>query len=175
MQKNLLIAICVIVGLAVGFGLGVFAAPTILFGGHHFPMHGFQNRTATSSANVTHLQYSVNIATKPGIGEYLVNSTGWALYMYVPDTPNSGKSTCYGQCAVVWPIFYTANLTIEPGIDSSLFGVINRTDGTKQITFNGYPLYYYEYDTGAGSVNGQGVGKIWYVMSPNGTIIYNAT
>jgi predicted lipoprotein with Yx(FWY)xxD motif len=74
---------------------------------------------------------------------------------------------------VRWPIFYTSNLTIQPGINMSLFGTINRTDGTKELTFNGYPLYYYEYDTGAGNINGQGVGQIWYVMSPSGTVIYN--
>ncbi len=175
-NNNILIVICVAVALLVGFGVGLFAAPYILFGGHHFPPSGgFRNRTAVSSANVVHLQYAVNIATKPGIGQYLVNSTGWALYMYVPDTPNSGKSTCYGECAIAWPIFYVSNLTVEPGINKSLFGMINRTDGTKELTYNGYPLYYYEYDTGAGNINGQGVGKIWYVLSPSGTVIYNNT
>ena len=58
--------------------------------------------------NCRSAEYAVDIATKPGIGQYLVNSTGWALYMYVPDVPNSGKSTCYGECANAWPIFYTS-------------------------------------------------------------------
>jgi predicted lipoprotein with Yx(FWY)xxD motif len=176
MKSNVLLIIGIVVALVVGFGIGLFAGPYILFMGHgHFHPGGFQNGSTGNPANVVHLQYAVNIATKPGIGQYLVNSTGWALYMYVPDTPNSGKSTCYGQCAIAWPIFYTSNLTVEPGINASLFGIINRTDGTKELTFNGYPLYYYEYDTGAGNINGQNVGKIWFVMSPNGTIIYNTT
>jgi predicted lipoprotein with Yx(FWY)xxD motif len=175
MKKNILLIIGIVVSLIVGFAVGLFAGPYILFGGHHFPPGGVPNRSLNSNtpASTVHLQYAVNIATKPGIGQYLVNSTGWALYMYVPDTPGSGKSTCYGQCAVAWPIFYTSNLTIQPGINMSLFGTINRTDGTKELTFNGYPLYYYEYDTGAGNINGQGVGQIWYVMSPSGTVIYN--
>jgi predicted lipoprotein with Yx(FWY)xxD motif len=176
MKSNVLLVICVIVALIVGFGVGAFAGPYLLFRGHgHFPAGGFQNRSTTNSANVVHLAYAVNIATLPGIGQYLVNSTGWALYMYVPDTPNSGKSTCYGQCATLWPIFYTSNLTVQPGINISMFGVINRTDGTKQLTYNGYPLYYYEYDTGAGNINGQNVDQIWYVLSPSGTVIRNST
>jgi predicted lipoprotein with Yx(FWY)xxD motif len=174
MKTNTLIIICAVVALVIGFGAGVFAAPYILFRGHHLPPGGLQNRS-TSNANAVKLQYAVNIATKPGIGQYLVNSTGWALYMYVPDKPGSGQSTCYGQCAVVWPIFYVSNLTVQPGINASLFGTINRTDGTKETTFNGYPLYYYEYDTGANNINGQNVGNIWFVMSPSGNVIYNTT
>ncbi len=177
MKTNMLIVICAVVALLIGFGIGVFSAPYILFSGHHYGSGGggsFSRNRTTTIATV-HYNYSVNIATLPGIGQYLVNSTGWALYMYTPDTPFSGKSTCYGQCAIVWPIFYTANLTVEPGINASLFSVINRTDGTKEITFNGYPLYYYEYDTGSGNINGQNVGQVWYVMSPQGTIIYNST
>lgn len=158
-KKNILFAVGIVVALAVGFGL--------LFSGRGHFLLGNQS--------VGHLQYAVDIATKPGIGQYLVNSTGWALYIYVPDTPNTGKSTCYGKCTIAWPIFYTSDLTVQPGISASLFGAINRTDGTKELTFNGYPLYYYRNDTGAGSINGQGVGKIWYVLSPSGMVIYNTT
>lgn len=172
-SKNVLI-IAVIVAFVVGVIAGVFLAPTVLFHGHRpgsFAGRGNHNSTKTYA----HYNYSVNIATLPGIGQYLVNSSGWALYMYVPDTPNSGKSTCYGECVIAWPVFYASNLTVEPGINASLFGNITRTGGSKETTFNGYPLYYYEYDTGAGNINGQGVGGIWYLMSPSGAIIKNSS
>ncbi len=176
-NKNLIIYVAVAVAFFVGLVGGIFVGPLILFHGHGRYLaggfHGSQTNHTTNSS--VHYNYSVDIATLPGIGQYLVNSTGWALYMYVPDVPNSGKSTCYGECAVAWPIFYTPNLTVEPGLNLSLFGTINRTDSTKEITYNGYPLYYYEYDTGAGNINGQDVGGIWYLLSPSGTIIKNTT
>jgi plastocyanin len=43
-----------------------------------------------------------------------------------------------------------------------------RKEGTTQVTYNGWPLYYYAKDQKAGDTTGQDVGKVWYVLSPKG-------
>jgi len=131
---------------------------------------GAANTTsAQTTANATTIAaqkpYGVNVAYNATVGNYLVNATGWTLYLYTSDTPNSAKSTCYGGCATYWPIFYVANLTVPAGLNQSAFGTINRTDGTKQLTYDGWPLYYYLGDKAPGQLSGQGVGGTWYAVT----------
>ena len=52
------------------------------------------------------------------------------------------------------------------GVDASLLGTTTRKDGTTQVTYNGWPLYYYVKDQKPGDVTGQDVGDVWYVLSP---------
>lgn len=118
--------------------------------------------------------YTVNLWYNSTVGYYLTNATGFSLYMYTPDTPHSGNSTCYGGCAKVWPPFYTAKLNTAPGLNASNFGTITRTGGAKQTTYLGYPLYLYAYDAKAGQTNGQGVGHVWYLLSASGPIMPGA-
>jgi predicted lipoprotein with Yx(FWY)xxD motif len=45
------------------------------------------------------------------------------------------------------------------------FGVITRSDGSKQATWNGHPLYTYIGDTAAGQAKGNGLnlsGGVWH-------------
>jgi predicted lipoprotein with Yx(FWY)xxD motif len=56
-------------------------------------------------------------------------------------------------------------------VDASLLGTTQRKDGTVQVTYDGMPLYYYFKDHAAGDVTGQGVGNVWYVLSPDGKIV----
>jgi predicted lipoprotein with Yx(FWY)xxD motif len=50
-------------------------------------------------------------------------------------------------------------------------GTITRADGSKQVTYDGHPLYYFIRDKDAGDAYGQGVnafGASWYVLAPSG-------
>ena len=40
-----------------------------------------------------------------------------------------------------------------------------------QVTYNGWPLYFYAGDTAPGDTNGQGQGGVWYVVDPTGNPI----
>lgn len=113
----------------------------------------------------------LEIAYNAIVGNYITNSTGWALYMFANDTRGSRNSSCYGGCAVYWPPFYSSNLTTVSGINASLITVINRTGGTKQDVYNGYPLYYFLGDKQAGEVKGQGVAGTWFVLAPSGNVV----
>jgi predicted lipoprotein with Yx(FWY)xxD motif len=130
-------------------------------------IYGNSNASSVSTTSSAP-QYSVNLSYNVSVGNYLTNATGFSLYMYTPDTPYSGNSTCYGGCAKAWPPFYTSTLSLPQGLNASEFGTITRTDGTKQTTYMGYPLYFYAYDKQAGQTNGQGVGHVWYLLTASG-------
>ncbi|MCO6042090.1 hypothetical protein [Thermococcus alcaliphilus] len=115
--------------------------------------------------------YTVNIAYKDGVGYYLVDKEGRALYYFAKDVPNSGKSACYGDCAQKWPVFYEEELNLPPGLDKEDFSVITRDDGSKQLAYKGWPLYYFFKDEKAGDTNGEGVKGVWFVMKPDYTLM----
>ena len=106
------------------------------------------------------------------LGSILTDDKGMTLYMYVPDAPN--VSVCEGPCLVAWPPVMLKeketleNVKLEAGLRRSRLGVAMRFDGSRHVTYNGWPLYYWARDKAAGDVNGQFVGNVWFVMSPAG-------
>ena len=82
--------------------------------------------------------------------------------------PNSGKSACgAGPCLDNWPAFTVddaSQLKADSGVSGKL-DVITRDDGTKQVTYNGQPLYYFAGDTAAGTTNGAAIPN-WGVANP---------
>jgi len=89
----------------------------------------------------------------------------------VPDRRE--RSTCYGTCASVWPPLRPGGtLTAGHGITQARLSIIARRDGTKQVAYNGHPLYYYVGDRAAGQTAGQGkdqFGGAWYLVKANGS------
>ena len=78
-------------------------------------------------------------------GRVLFDGKGGALYLFTADS--GGKSTCYGECAVEWPPFYArGKLTAGPGVKQGKLGRTTRSDGRKQVTYAGKPLYYWYRD-----------------------------
>ena len=109
----------------------------------------------------------VNASQNATLGSFLVDSMGMTLYIYTKDTPNT--SVCYGGCATAWPPLLTNGAPIAgTGVTASMLGTTTRTDGTVQATYNGWPLYYFAKDKVAGDTTGEGVGSVWYIMTPAG-------
>ena len=97
---------------------------------------------------------------KVGAVTVLTTAKGLTVYTFAADSP--GKSNCYGSCAGYWPPV-TGSPSAAPGIPGT-FGTTTRTDGTKQITWNGHPLYTYVGDHGPGSASGNNLninGGLW--------------
>jgi predicted lipoprotein with Yx(FWY)xxD motif len=103
------------------------------------------------------------------LGTILVDSKGNTLYVFMQDT--SDVSTCTGDCAASWPALIAKGEVKAGGggdVDESLLGTSPRDDGTMQVTYNGHPLYHFSGDAAAGDTNGQGIGDVWFVVSPTG-------
>lgn len=113
---------------------------------------------------------TIDLGKNAKFGSILVDDKGMSLYLFTNDTPN--KPTCYNKCATFWPPLLTSGFPVAgSGFDDSMFGTVPRTDGTTQVTFNGWPLYYYAKDKQPGDVTGQGVTNNWYLVSPTGDAI----
>ena len=103
-----------------------------------------------------------------GNQQVLVDSSGMTLYWFVPDT--STKSNCSGSCATYWPPV-KGPVTAGSGVTGTL-GTITRSDGTKQATYLGHPLYTYVGDKGPGQNKGNGLnisGGLWWEMTVSGS------
>jgi predicted lipoprotein with Yx(FWY)xxD motif len=101
------------------------------------------------------------------LGMIIVDAQGRTLYKFDNDT--AGTSTCYDQCAANWPALVAAGTpTAGPGLDASKLTTVDRTDGTKQVKYGEFPLYYFAADKAVGDTNGQGKGKIWWVVGADG-------
>ncbi len=105
------------------------------------------------------------------LGTVLTDARGMTLYFFTPDIPGSGNSTCYGQCEKFWPVFFTPSPVLSPPLAAADFSVITRTDGTKQTSYKGWPLYYYLSDTRPGDLKGEGVTGNWFVAKPDYTVM----
>ena len=109
-------------------------------------------------------------------GKIIVDGPGRALYLF--DADRSPVSTCYTACATAWPPFVmTQPPTAGLDLAQALTSTTTRNDGSKQVTYNGHPLYYYIGDAGPGQVNCQAVvefGGGWYVLDGQGNKISRA-
>jgi len=106
-------------------------------------------------------------------GSFLTSGSGRAVYLWAADSMN--KSTCSGACAGAWPpVTATGKVTAADGAKAADLGTIPRSDGSKQVTYDGHPLYYFAGDSGPGQADGQGsdsFGAKWWLVAPAGTKI----
>ena len=123
--------------------------------------------TPTAASAMTGTAATVNVGKNSKYSAFLVDGKGMTLYLFTKDTPDT--STCYDKCATAWPPLLTNGKPVAgSGVDESKFGTTTRTDGTTQVTYNGWPLYYYAKDQQPGDTTGDGVGSVWYLITPSG-------
>jgi predicted lipoprotein with Yx(FWY)xxD motif len=106
-------------------------------------------------------------------GRVLFDGSNRALYAFTGDR-RGGPSRCYGACAAAWPPYIVSG-TFRPGAGTkrSLYGTTRRRDGRRQLTYRGWPLYYYVADP-VGQVLCQNVfefGGLWLVVRASGRLV----
>jgi predicted lipoprotein with Yx(FWY)xxD motif len=131
------------------------------------------------------LPINIKAAKEPDFGDYLRVGNDLTLYMFELDTPKT--SNCYdttspaSSCATVWPPYLIASgvtPTVGPGLTLSLLSTTVRKDGKIQLTYNGWPLYYYRGEVNPPApfkVKCQAIlesGGLWFIISPNGRVNY---
>jgi predicted lipoprotein with Yx(FWY)xxD motif len=107
------------------------------------------------------------------LGTVVVDGTGYTLYRFDKDKPKPSKSNCNGSCATQWPPVLVASADEAKavkldGVDAGAVNTVKRTDGKLQLTIGGWPVYRYSGDKAAGDTTGQGVGKVWFAVTPAG-------
>jgi predicted lipoprotein with Yx(FWY)xxD motif len=115
---------------------------------------GVELKTATSAA-----------------GPIVVDKDGKSVYFFTKDLKDSPTSACKDACAAAWPAVTTSSdVPAVEGIAGTV-GTITTAGGTKQITINGMPVYYYAKDAKAGDILGEGINNVWYLVSPSGQML----
>ena len=126
---------------------------------------------ATGSANAPEIS-SVAAARSP-YGTILFDGRGFVLYAFTKDP--RGRSACVGACAKAWPPYIvTGKPQAGRGVDAVRLGTIRRSDGSRQATYAGRPLYFYVGDRKPNQILCQNVsefGGLWLVVRPNGTVV----
>ena len=114
----------------------------------------------------------VSVSNNPKLGKILVDSKGFTLYYFEKDKKGGSTSSCSGACASVWPPLTGSGAPKgEKGASASKLGTIKRSDGSTQVTYNGWPLYTYQGDSKPGDANGNDFtqfGAQWYALTPAG-------
>jgi|tagenome__1003787_1003787.scaffolds.fasta_scaffold20980308_3 predicted lipoprotein with Yx(FWY)xxD motif len=132
--------------------------------------------TASANAPVPSADGALLSAQATSLGTILVDGKGRTVYEFAND--KNGLSTCSGGCAANWP-FVAASTSLPtslPGVTGSL-GTTTRSDGARQVTVAGHPVYTFAGDARPGQTNGQGVvldGGLWTVASAAGAPLTSA-
>lgn len=148
-MKKPLIAIIVIILIAVG-AYALFHKSS--------PSTPAASNSNTSSQNQTSSGPIIQTKTASGVGSYLADANGNALYTYGADT--NGVSNCTGSCLYNWPIYQATQTTSLP----TNVTVITRSDGAMQYAYKGMPLYTFTSDS-PGHVTGDNI-QDFHVAKP---------
>ncbi|TMM08724.1 MAG: hypothetical protein E6F98_15755 [Actinobacteria bacterium] len=128
--------------------------------------------TALNSGGAT-----VKTAANAKFGTVLVGSTGKTLYRYTVDSKGVNRCTSNAACNKYWPpllVKATAKPIAGGGASASLIGTIKAAHGMRQVTYAGFPLYFFAGDTKAGETSGQGFQSQWYVVNTKGAFVKHA-
>jgi predicted lipoprotein with Yx(FWY)xxD motif len=123
--------------------------------------------TASQSSGATATSPVLRVASKANVGRILVDAQGRTLYRYTPD--RNGKSMCTGACSIEWPpatVKGSGPLTAAGA--KGTVSTTTRADGTKQLSFEGMPLYRFSQDATTADAKGQGDEHIWFVIPAKG-------
>jgi predicted lipoprotein with Yx(FWY)xxD motif len=109
---------------------------------------------------------SVRVA-QTKLGRILVNGQGRTLYLYMKD--RGTKSACSRRCSQVWPPATVSGApTAGPGVAAAKLTTTRGADNSRQLVYNGHPLYTLTADVRPGQINGEGFLGTWYVLSAAG-------
>ncbi|MCF3110331.1 hypothetical protein LL912_16220 [Niabella sp. CC-SYL272] len=73
---------------------------------------------------------------------YLTDARGITLYAFTIDKSNTSNCTSAG-CLGTWPVYVMDKIVVPSYLNKADFTVITHPSGSKQLTYKGWPLYYY--------------------------------
>ena len=129
---------------------------------------------ASSSSSATG---TVKAVKSTSFGTILVSSKGRTLYRYTIDRKNVNRCSSVAACNKYWPPLLVkagAKPTAGAGAKASMLGTIKAKNGMRQVTYAGWPLYYFAGDSANGQTKGQAFEKEWYVVNTSGGLVKSA-
>ncbi|ODA67763.1 Secreted repeat of unknown function [Methyloligella halotolerans] len=122
---------------------------------------------------------TVTLKESENFGKYLADGDGRPLYLFTTDTQGKGDSkpasSCEADCLKAWPPYIVKKAPeAGEGVNADLIGVME-SEGSSQVTYNGWPLYYFIKDEGKDAPQGQdkhGFGGEWYLLTADGEKVH---
>jgi predicted lipoprotein with Yx(FWY)xxD motif len=118
-----------------------------------------------------------SIARASGVGNVVVDGKGRTVYILTSGGHTNVPCTSASGCTKLWPTLPLSGgmsaATAGAGVKASLLGTKN-SGGKTYPTYNGWLMYQYSGDSGAGQANGEGIksfGGTWYVLNAAGNPI----
>ncbi|MEV5965120.1 hypothetical protein AB0L70_25350 [Kribbella sp. NPDC051952] len=105
-----------------------------------------------------------------GFMPFVTNGAGRTIYRFDNDSNKPAKTTCFGECTKKWEPVLAGKKGVKilsSKINGARVGLIDRPEG-KQVTLNGWPLYYFAKDKKLGETAGYGVNNKWFAIAPDG-------
>lgn len=102
------------------------------------------------------------------LGTIVADGLDFTLYRFDNDSAHPSRSTCVEECATTWPPLIVEDPLTFEGFDEEQVGQVMRSDGRRQVTIGGWPVYTFVGDESPGELNGQGVNDLWFAIDPEG-------
>jgi predicted lipoprotein with Yx(FWY)xxD motif len=106
------------------------------------------------------------------LGGILASASGRTLYEFTRDHPDRDTCASISGCSEIWPPLQSAgHLSAGAGVHASLLSSIRLSNGTRQVTYAGHPLYLYSGDSGPAEtayVGASQFGGSWYAVNSSG-------
>jgi predicted lipoprotein with Yx(FWY)xxD motif len=85
-------------------------------------------------------------------------TNGMTIYAFDKDT--GAESTCYDQCAAMWPPYLgESKAALTKG-----WTLVPRKDGKMQFAYDGHPMYFFAKDAAKGDAKGDGMNGVWHIV-----------
>ncbi|WP_293313337.1 hypothetical protein [Pedobacter sp. UBA5917] len=109
-----------------------------------------------------------------GLTKYFTDAFGRTLYAFAPDKNGVNTYTKGTAQEGIWPVYTSEVLNVPSAIAKTDLGVITvATVNKKQLTYKGWPLYYFASDTKRGDNKGitvGGIGTLWPYVATTTTV-----
>lgn len=106
---------------------------------------------------------TIQVGSTAKLGQVLTDASGKTLYYFLPE--KGGTIACTGGCASTWPPATVSGTPIAGSGITGTLGVVARSDGSSQMTYQQWPLHTYSGDMAAGDTNGQGIAGQWFAAT----------
>ena len=123
--------------------------------------------TSTQAARTQRIQLR-----NTSIGKVLVDASGFTVFRFSKDTGKKNTCVTTSECSTTWPALTTSGQpTAGPGVKASLLSTIRLSNGTRQVTYAGHPLYRYSLASERAETGYAGIrqfGGTWFAVSASG-------
>ena len=130
-----------------------------------------------ANASVHSSNGTVRAFKSGSFGMVLAASNGHTLYRYTLDSKGVNRCSSNATCNKFWPALLVkagVRPTTGAGASASLLGTMKAAHGMAQVTYAGFPLYFFAGDKAAGQTKGQGFEGKWYVVNERGALVKHA-